>query len=279
MTIGAILQDARQKAGKDQNKKLEQELLLTFVLKTERVFLLTNYQSELSSKNLKEFKRLSKKLLAGWPLAYLTGEREFYGRSFYVNSATLIPRPESEMIVDLVKEEAKKYEHATLIDIGTGSGCLIISLATELGKDFNYYGLDISEKALETAKKNAKRNGVRVNFRQSDLLTRLPTQKGKVFLIANLPYLTKEQVKNESSIKKEPKSALISGLDGFKDYRNLFKQLSKRDDLKNFYLIIEIDPNQAKLAKEEVKKYLPELKVEIIKDLRKKNRFAIIKGK
>ncbi|MFZ4649039.1 MAG: peptide chain release factor N(5)-glutamine methyltransferase [Patescibacteria group bacterium] len=277
MTTGEVLKGAHQKAGRDQNKKLELELLLSFILQCERAFLFINHQTELSAKNLKEFRRLEKKLFAGWPLAYLTGEREFYGLPFFVNQATLIPRPESEMIVDLVKEEARRYAKATLIDIGTGSGCLIISLAAELGNNFNYYGFDISEKALETARKNAKRNSVRINFRQSDLLTNLPKQKGKVFLVANLPYLTKEQVKSEPSIEKEPKSALISGADGFKDYRNLFKQIAKWDDLKDFYLIIEIDPGQTKLVKMEVKKYLSEMQVEIIKDLRKKNRFAIIR--
>ena len=180
------------------------------------------------------------------------------------------------MIVDLVKEECQKYQKATLIDIGTGSGCLIISLAAELGKDFNYYGLDISSKALDTAKVNAKKNKVKINFRSSNLLDNLPKQKGKIFLIANLPYLTKEQVTSEPSIKKEPKSALISGKDGFKDYRNLFKQLIMRPDLKDFYLIIEIDPSQKDLAKNEVKKYFPEKKLTLIKDLRKKIIFAVI---
>ena len=276
MTIGEVLQDGRKKTGKDQNKKLELELLLAFVLKCDRTFLLINYQKEIEVGDLKKYNCLAKKLFTGWPLAYLTGEREFYGRSFCVNSATLIPRPESEMIVDLVKEECQKYQKATLIDVGTGSGCLIISLAAELGKDFNYYGLDISSKALDTAKINAKKNKVKINFCQSDLLNNLPKQKGKIFLIANLPYLTKEQVAGEPSIKKEPKSALISGKDGFKDYRNLFKQLSARSDLKDFYLIIEIDPSQKKLAQEEIKKYFPEKKLTLIKDLRKKIRFAVI---
>ena len=276
MTIGEVLQDGRKKAGKDQNKKLELELLLAFVLKCDRTFLLINYQKEIEVGDLKKYNGLVKKLFTGWPLAYLTGEREFYGRSFCVNPATLIPRPESEMIVDLVKEEAKKYQKATLIDVGTGSGCLIISLAAELGKDFNYYGLDISSKALDTAKINAKKNKVKINFCQSNLLNNLPKQKGKIFLIANLPYLTKEQVAGEPSIKKEPKSALISDKDGFKDYRNLFKQLSARSDLKDFYLIIEIDPSQKKLAQEEIKKYFPEKKLTFIKDLRKKIRFAVI---
>jgi release factor glutamine methyltransferase len=276
MTIGEALKNTSQKTGSDRNKKLELELLLSFVLKMERVFLFINHQQELSSNDYQKYQKLSKKLFSGWPLAYLIGEREFYGRSFLVNQSTLIPRPESEMIIDLVKEESKKYPKATIIDIGTGSGCLIISLAKELGTDYNYYGLDISSKALAVAKKNTKKHEVKINFKTSNLLSDLPKQAGKVFFLANLPYLTKEQVKNELSIKKEPKSALISGKDGFKDYRYLFKQLSKRSDLKDFYLIIEIDPSQKELAIKELQKYLPEKKVKIIKDLRKKNRFVII---
>lgn len=277
MTIGAALENERKKIGHDQNKKLELELLLAFVLQCDRAFLLINYQKEISDTDLKKYQQFSKKLLNDWPLAYLIGEREFYGRSFLVNPATLIPRPESEMIVDLVKEEVEKYSTATLIDIGTGSGCLIISLAAELKKKFIYYGLDISEKALTVAKANAKINKVKINFRQSDLLKNLPKQKGPVFLIANLPYLTKEQVAREVSIKKEPKNALISGPDGFKDYRRLFKQITQRPDLQDFYLIIEIDPSQKKIATEEIKKYFPKKKLIFIKDLRKKIRFAIVK--
>ncbi|MCX6795124.1 MAG: peptide chain release factor N(5)-glutamine methyltransferase [Candidatus Falkowbacteria bacterium] len=277
MTIGEALKNAYQKARKDQNKKLEQELLLAFVLDCDRSFLLINHQQELSKEYLERYQELVKKLFSGWPLAYLTGEREFYGRPFLVSPATLIPRPESEMIVDIVKEEAKKYQQAVLVDVGTGSGCLIISLASELGKDFKYYGLDISEKALKVAKDNAKINRVKVNFKNSNLLSGLPKQSGQLFIIANLPYLTKEQVVREVSIKKEPRSALISGKDGFKDYRNLFEQLADRKDLRDFYLIIEIDPSQAKLAKIEANKYLPNKKVELIKDLRGKHRFAIIK--
>lgn len=276
MIIGEALENERKKSGKDQNKKLELELLLAFVLKCDRAFLLLNYQKEILAADLKKYQHLVKKLFAGWPLAYLIGEREFYGRSFLVNPATLIPRPESEMIIDLIKEESSKYQKATLVDIGTGSGCLIISLAAELGKKFNYRALDISSKALLAAKKNAQKNKVKINFYQGDLLKNLPKQKGPIMLLANPPYLTKEQVAKEESIKKEPRSALISGKDGFKDYRRLFKQIAERPDLKNFYLIIEIDPQQKKLVKEEGKKYFPEKKISLVKDLRKKIRFAVI---
>lgn len=289
MTIGAIIQDAQKEAGKDQNKKLELEILLSFVLKSERAFLLLNYQKEISTEDYKTYQTLKKKYNNNYPLSYITGERSFYKSTFKVNKSTLIPRPESEMIIDTVKVECKKYREekrgkekkedkplATIVDIGTGSGCLIISLTKELGPDYKYYGLDISEKALEIAKINAKENKVEVNFRVSNLLTNLPKQKGKTILIANLPYLTKEQVQKENSIRKEPKTALISGKDGFKDYRNLFKQITKRTDLKNFYLIIEIDPSQSKLAKKEATKYFPLKNIEIIQDLRGKDRFAIL---
>lgn len=294
MTIGAIIQDAQKEAGKDQNKKLELEILLSFVLKSERAFLLLNYQKEISTEDYKTYQTLKKKYNNNYPLSYITGERSFYKSTFKVNKSTLIPRPESEMIIDIVKVECEKYREekegkekkgkekkedkslATIVDIGTGSGCLIISLAKELGQDYKYYGLDISEKALEIAKINAKENKVEVNFRVSNLLTNLPKQKGKTILIANLPYLTKEQVQKENSIRKEPKTALISGKDGFKDYRNLFKQITKRTDLKNFYLIIEIDPSQSKLAKKEATKYFPLKNIEIIQDLRGKDRFAIL---
>ncbi len=276
MTISEVLQNAYKKVGKDKNKRLELELLLAFVLKTDRAYLFMNLRKEISAAEIKKFDQLTKKLFANWPLAYLTGERNFYDRPFLVNASTLIPRPESEMIIDLLKEEVGNCEKATLVDVGTGSGCLIISLAAEIGKDFKYYGLDNSRKALLVAEQNAKKIGVKINFRDSDLLSNLPEMHGKVFLIANLPYLTPEQFRNEASIKKEPKSALVSGKDGFKHYRNLFKQITKRKDLKNFFLIIEIDPRQKKLAIQEITKYFPGKTVKIYKDFRQKDRFAVV---
>ncbi len=276
LTIGEALADLS--LSQDKNQKLERELLLAFVLRRDRSFLLLNYQQSLEAPELAEYRRLAKKLLAGWPLAYLIGEREFYGRSFSVNPSTLIPRPESEMIVDIIKKKIAAYPDVALVDIGTGSGCLIISLAAELGSGRKYYGLDISTSALSVAKQNAKCHGVKVQFLESDLLSRLPQQKGPIFLVANLPYLTPEQVRREKSIQKEPKTALISGKDGFQHYRQLFKQLADRQDLKNFFLIIEIDPAQKKIVGAEAKKYWPKIEVEIIKDLRGKNRFAIING-
>lgn len=283
MTIGKLLDNNFKKletlTGSTSSARLEAEILLAFVLKKSRVFLLTNPQQKISQTKIKNYQNLIKKRTKNWPIAYLIGQQEFYGLNFKVTPDTLIPRPESEMIVDIINEETQRKQGTNIIDVGTGSGCLIISLAKQLGTNFNYYGLDISKPALKIANKNAKNNQVNIIFKESNLLNKLPKQTGTSFLAANLPYLTKEQIKREKSIKYEPKTALYGGLDGFDYYRSLFEQINTRADLKNFFLIIEIDPTQKKIAKKEGKKYFPSAQIQSIKDLRKKERFLIIDGR
>ena len=260
-----------------KSKLPQQEIddLLALVLHKKIEYLYKHPEKKLALSTIKAFKKLLAKRSAGWPIAYLRGWQEFYGLKFLVNKHTLIPRPDSELIIDESLKFLKNKTAANIIDIGTGSGCLIIALA----KNFrlaNYLATDNSKSALKIAKTNARKHQVRINFIHSDLLNKAPAQKFDL-IIANLPYLTLEQMK-EPSIKKEPRSALIAGSDGLDYYKKLLSQVSKY--LKNnFCILLEIDPEQTKKIQAIIKKNLPDYKIEIIKDLGAQNRLIKINQK
>lgn len=257
----------------------EAEILLSFILQKPREFLLTYPEYIVSKTQVEMLNALIKKRMAGEPIAYLTGAKEFYGFKFNVNKNVLIPRPETELMVDEAIKIAHKKNIMAFLDVGTGSGCIIISLAKILGCCFKYYGFDISAKAVLTARKNARMQEVEfVKFTTSNLLKKFKKcniPKNGVFILANLPYLTPKQIKKSKSIKNEPKLALLAGKDGLKYYKTLFKQINILK-LKNFHLLIEIDPAQKNKISSLIKKSLPETNFIIKKDLRGHSRMVMI---
>ncbi len=257
----------------------ETEILLTFLLHKNREFLLTHPDTKISPALYRQFKILEKKRLADWSIAALTGQKEFYGLSFEVDKNVLIPRPETELIVDEILKT--NTTRPMIVDLGTGSGAIIISLAKHLRlAGAKFIAVDISPSALIIAKQNAKLQKLnkKIKFYRGNLL--LPILKslpGKNLIIAaNLPYLTKAQIKNSPSIKREPQIALAGGKDGLKYYQALFKQL-KDVRYKSLSLFLEIDPSQNSKIKNLAKKYFPAPNLEIKKDLAGRNRLLIIK--
>lgn len=262
----------------------ETEILLAFLIKKPREFLLTHPETNISAATYSRFKNLSKKRLANWPIAYLTGHKEFYSLDFLVNDKVLVPRPETEMIVEeIIGQEENLPAKTTIIDIGTGSGAIIISLAKNLKKEnlkkISFLAVDISPAALRIAGQNARRQGLAkiIKFYHGNLLAPLSRQlKGRGLIIAaNLPYLTKSQIAASPSIKKEPRLALEGGKDGLKYYQELFKQLKVLGP-KSLTLIGEISPEQKVKILKLAKQYFPKLPAKIKKDLSGKNRFFII---
>jgi release factor glutamine methyltransferase len=142
------------------------------------------------------------------PIQYILGEADFFGRRFNVNSSVLIPRPETELIIQLVKEE--KFDSLTILDIGTGSGCIAISLALEIPSAI-VHALDISEGALSIAKENAKRLNTSVNFLQHDILSQIPLLKNLDVIVSNPPYVTEKEkgAMNKNVLNYEPHLALF----------------------------------------------------------------------
>ena len=218
------------------------------------------------------------------PLAYILGHKEFYSLDFKVTRDTLIPRPETEHLVEeIIKLKSK---NKNIVDIGTGSGNIIIALANNIKAKNNYYGIDISSRALNIAKHNAKINKVDkvIKFYKSDLLNnRLLLKEIKnrnTIIVANLPYLS-ETIYNSTSqdVKNfEPKSALLSGKDGLGHYEKLFKQINKllsiKYKIKN--IISEISPEQKSKVEKLAKKYFPSCRIIFFKDLSGRWRVAKI---
>lgn len=170
----------------------------------------------------------------GEPLAYILGFREFYGRNFFVTPDVLIPRPETETIIDLVKT----IKPSKLLDVGTGSGCIAITLALEL-PDAEVDAIDISEDALLVAQKNAAHHGVKINFYKSDLLANYRA-KPDTLVIANLPYVDKKWTwLNRETLDYEPTLALYAEQNGLELIYKLIDQLPEQCEL-----ILEADPCQ-----------------------------------
>lgn len=209
------------------------------------------------------------------PVAYLINNKEFYGLNFYVDKNVLIPRPETEVLVDEIFKHIRIANHEsriTICDIGTGSGCIAITLKKYLPKA-KVYASDISKKALAVAKKNARKLKVKILNKQGDLLK--PLKKIKINIIAaNLPYLTPRQMKEES-IQAEPKLALSGGKDGLDLYKELLNQV--KEYAQKPLIFLEIDPRQAMKIRRLIKKKLPQAVIEIKKDLSGRNRIAIIR--
>jgi release factor glutamine methyltransferase len=260
---------------------LDIELILAYVLKKSREFIIAHPEHKLTKSQIAKSKLLIKKRLKGVPIAYLTGHKEFYGLDFKVNKNVLIPRPETELMIEEASNLiTRNPQPITLVDIGTGSGCIIITLAS-LIKNCKLLAIDISEKALVVTKQNAKLNNVykKIKFLKGDLLKPIINSKfvihnSKLIITANLPYLTPTQIKNSPTIKYEPKLALTAGLDGLKYYRQLFKQIKTLPNVK--YVLCEIDPSQTLKIKKLIKRELPKANCQIKKDLSGLNRLVVI---
>lgn len=259
---------------------LDALILLEHTIKKDRSWILAHDEEIINHSDYSNYKKLITKRANLWPIAYLIGEKYFYGHKFLVNKNVLIPRPESELIVEVVLNKlAESNKTFSLIDIGTGSGCLIISILLEdKAKKINKaIAIDISAKALTTAKANAKiyKLNKKLKFLKNNLLNNIDLASDKktdeLIILANLPYLTKKQM-SESSIKHEPKLALLAKQDGLSLYRELKQQLEiiRQNFSKPITLICEINPQQ----KTAFKKIFP--KTNFLKDLAKKTRLGIV---
>jgi len=192
-------------------------MLALSVLGKQRVDVALSYDLEVAEKNLENFYNAIERLKNQEPIQYIIGETEFYGLPFIVNDSVLIPRPETEELVqwiieDLKKIKIKESDGLNLIDIGTGSGCIAVSLAKSL-PEFKVYGLDVSEKALGVAKNNAIQNNVSVDFIEADVLNWISPFKKQRFniIVSNPPYvreIEKHGIK-DNVLKYEPHVSLF----------------------------------------------------------------------
>ncbi len=306
-TIHSILAQYRPKIA-----SLDLELLIAHELKKSREFVLAHPEFQLTKKQETRNKQLIARRLHHEPLAHILGHKEFYGLDFQVTPETLIPRPETELLVEQalqkIQDTRNKKQRISVVDVGTGSGNIIISIAKTIedkkllhASGCMLYGIDISKNALQVAKHNAKKNKVnkKINFLHGNLLdpilkntkyqiparNAMPSVAGgpdaSYIILANLPYLSKEIYSATAPDVKnfEPKSALYSPQRGLAHYEKLLKQIRNLKDA--YYMLhatcfLELSPEQKKDLGVLVKKILPSAKIQFEKDLAGKWRVCMI---
>ncbi len=285
MTIKQALQNNTKRLEQKQVDRpaLEAELLLAVVLGKDRVFLLAHPEQRLTPLQIIKYWRLINLKTSNWPTAYLTGHQEFFGLDFLVNRHTLIPRPETELLVESALKLIPSEGPVKVIETGTGSGCIIIAVAkNNRNAETEYQAIERSKEALKIAKKNAERHNLnqKILFQHDDLLSPIIKQgfSCPLIILANLPYLTPAQVKNSPSIQKEPKTALISGIDGLDLYRRMLSQLTTVE-APSISLVLEIDPGQTETITQLIKDDWPRAEIEILKDFRQQDRIIVAKIK
>ena len=236
------------------NANLDSEILLAKIIGKDRNYIILNSKEHLNQKYLFRFNNLIERRKKGEPVAYLTRKKEFWKNNFYINQNVLVPRPDTELIVEEVLKFSKKKFKLQILDIGTGSGCILLSLLKEI-PSFYGTGIDISKKSINVSKLNAKMLNLtnRVKFYNSDVDN---FKIGKYDLIvSNPPYIELLSLKylEKDVVNFEPKLALSGGFDGFSKIR---KVISKASTLikKNGKLILEIGFKQRNKVKEILKK-------------------------
>lgn len=229
--------------------RLDAEIILAYVLEENRTFLHAHPGKILKKQTIFHANNLINKRLKRVPLAYILGQKEFYGRDFIVNKHTLVPRPESEANVDLFKKVMQDQDF--LIDVGTGSGILAITCALEaLDNDIKLqvFASDISSEALKTAKLNAANKKLDITFLHSDLLQDISQEilNNITIVVANLPYVDKEWINQAqpNELHHEPQNALYTQENGLELIYKLIAQTKTLPQLK--HIILEADPEQHK---------------------------------
>jgi release factor glutamine methyltransferase len=273
---------------------LDSGILLSLAGNLSKEYIIAHPEKIITKLQEKKYKKFIKRRAAGEPIAYIAGTKEFFGLDFFVNKNVLIPRPETELIVEEVikKIQNDKFQIPdTLIDVGTGSGNIIISvyknLPQRIRRQINFYATDISNSALRIAKQNAKKQKIdkKIKFSQSDLLKYfLENKKIKpknIFVVANLPYVSLSiYKKNINILQHEPTQSLISKQNGLRHYVRLIKQIRKLNGL--YYMLqatcfIEISPEQKPEIARFSKIYLPGSNIKFFKDFSGKWRVAEIR--
>lgn len=206
------------------DSKMEAEMLLSYLLNKNRAYLFAHPEELITTQQLEAYQHLIKERSKGKPIAYLTGHRDFWTLSLKVNEHTLIPRHETEHLVELTLELIPDIPNTTILDLGTGSGAIALALAKER-PNWNIVASDYSEEALKIAKENAINNKIgNVKFFHSDWFNDLPKQKYHA-IISNPPYIAEQDPHlNQGDIRFEPRSALVSGQEGLADLQYIIQQ-------------------------------------------------------
>jgi release factor glutamine methyltransferase len=224
-TAGDALQAARARlASTSQYPRRDGELILAHVLGCDQTALLTHPERPLSTKEAEQFEALLERRQASEPVQYLTGTQEFFGLLFEVSPDVLIPRPETEHLVEAVLERFERDANPRIVDVGTGSGAIAVAIAHALPRS-RVTAVDLYPSALEIARRNAERHDVidRVTLLQSDLLAAAGITEFDV-VVSNPPYIADGEVLEVQVANYEPRSALYAGPTGLEIYQRLIPQ-------------------------------------------------------
>lgn len=246
MTIMEVIKKGmiELKNGNIESPKLKARLLMQFVLNQSRQYVIVNDMQELGINKEKQYFEAIKKLRQGIPLEHITHQKEFMKLNFFVDEHVLIPRQDTEILVEEVISIAQKTNAKKILDLCTGSGAIAISLAKYIPES-DITAVDISNDALKIAKKNAISNNVenQITFVNSDMFTNLNENKFDI-IVSNPPYIKREVIESlDKEVKKEPYIAFDGGEDGLDFYREIIKQ-SYQYLKYNGYLCLEIGFDQ-----------------------------------
>ena len=245
--IETILSDGNRelKKNKIETSYLESQILLSFMLDVSKEYLIINSNLKLDDKKISKYRKLIKRRSEGESISNITGKREFYGRQFSVSCNVLDPRPETELIINIIKEIYAKDTSCSVVDLGTGSACLISTLLLEF-PNFKGIGTDISEDAINIAQKNAREYLIndRVSFIVSDWLDAIDFNKFDI-LISNPPYIPREELESLplEVLQNDPLVALDGGMDGLEHYKKRASNIKNKNNDKEKFLIMEIYEN------------------------------------
>ena len=256
---------------------IESRILLKYILKQDDSYIIINSEKDLKENQEKKVINYADKIKNGYPLQYITNSQEFMGLTFYVDDNVLIPQPDTEnlVIVAINKIENKNHEEISktnkekikILDLCTGSGAIAVSIKSILKEKVEIIASDISQKAIEVARKNAKKHNVQIKFICSDMFEKINEKFD--LIVTNPPYIRSKEIKLlPEEVQKEPNIALDGGLDGLEYYRLIRKNVKKY--LKeNGTLMMEIGYDQ----KEDVQKMFEGSKC--IKDMENRDRVII----
>lgn len=249
MTLANLINASTQKLSKiSDTAKLDAEVLLCYVLKKDRSYLVSWPEKEIENAQLLKFQDLVEQRLHGHPVAHLIQQKEFWSLNLQVSPDTLIPRPETELIVEQILDLNFETENKSLLDLGTGSGAIAIALATEKPQ-WKVTATDSSTEALIIAKNNARQHKIKnIIFSMGSWFSAVSDQQFDI-IVCNPPYIAESDPHlSEGDVRFEPSSALISGKDGLEDIRHIIAHAP--DHLKpSGMLIIEHGYDQKQAVK------------------------------
>ena len=245
-----------------ENPRLNAELLLAHILDMDRVSLYVNFERTLLPDEIGRYRSAVSRRIKGEPLQYILGQTEFMGFPFFVTKDVLIPRPETEILCEEVLKLRESETELHFLDIGTGSGCIPISLV-RIWSGASALSIDISHQALKIAEQNKQLNGIDgqldITFYQKDLFDEWPDSRFNInftAVISNPPYIAQDEMSGlQKEVKDhEPQIALTDGADGLRFYKQIFK-LAFEKKIKTKYLFLEMSGSQPEHIRKQAEKF------------------------